>query len=401
MFFFVLLYLVIYNFEFLLHHLPCEMSMIITTVYNICKIDVARYFKLALLLTLFWLDGFAYEHQSRHPHIGFRSGKGFIIQHSRDVASISHSNPWSLEFDLGFHYATERAWNYCNCFPRAGLTLSYFNYNNPDVLGNGYGIMPYIEPFLTPEKPLSISLRAGLGLVYLDNVFHPINNPENHFYSTKISFLAHANISLNYRINQEYLVKLSANYNHISNGSIKQPNKGINYPMVSVGVDYNFSNPDFTSHEFTNYSQDEIGGSFLRISPYFTLKETSKDDMSQYPIMGLSVRYGWKLRRLSSFTVGIDGTWDGSVRQRIREEGIDGSDHKRLAVALGHDLLIGRVLFYQQVGAYIYSPYKPRDPIYQRYGIAYHVARNIYVGLNLKAHRHVADFLDFRVTFTI
>ena len=34
------------------------------------------------------------------------------------------------------------------------------------------------------------------------------------------------------------MLTASGNYNHISNGGLKQPNKGINYPTLALGLDY-------------------------------------------------------------------------------------------------------------------------------------------------------------------
>jgi hypothetical protein len=38
---------------------------------------------------------------------------------------------------------------------------------------------------------------------------------------------------------------MSAQYNHISNGGIKEPNKGLNYPTVAGGFHYYLEAPSF------------------------------------------------------------------------------------------------------------------------------------------------------------
>jgi hypothetical protein len=339
--------------------------------------------------------------RSRFPFIGIRSHYGFIIQHSKEVAGISDSNPWGVEIDLGWHHTSEKTWQYCFCYPRSGFMLSYYNFNNPEVLGNGYAVIPYIEPFLSADKPFSISIRAGLGLVYLDNVYHHETNPENNFYSTQISFLALVNFGLNYRVHKNLNLRIAGNYNHISNGSIKQPNKGINFPTASIGVDYTFSEVNFPIRKKEDYRVEGEKGSTFRISPFFTLKEISKEDKKQYPVFGVTARYSYLLGRMSAITGGIDWVWDGSIKERIEQNNILNSDHKRFAITVGHELLIGKVNFYQELGVYLYSPYAAKDPVYQRYGIEYFFSRKISAGVNLKAHRHVADFMDIRVTFSI
>ena len=104
---------------------------------------------------------------------------------------------------------------------------------------------------------------------------------------------------------------------------------------------------------------------------------------------------------MSALSAGVDWVWDGSVSELIKQQELENKNPNRLALTFGHELLIGKVNFYQQLGVYLYSPYKAIDPVYQRYGIEYFIKPKLSFGLNLKAHRHVADFIDFRVTFSI
>ena len=73
------------------------------------------------------------------------------------------------------------------------------------------------------------------------------------------------------------------------------------------------------------------------------------------------------------------------------------TDFQRGALLAGHEWQLGRLRFSQQLGFYVYAPYPARDDVYQRYGLAYHPKGKLFLGVNLKAHRQVADFLDARV----
>ncbi|MFB6257829.1 MAG: hypothetical protein ABEH38_03970 [Flavobacteriales bacterium] len=41
------------------------------------------------------------------------------------------------------------------------------------------------------------------------------------------------------------------------------------------------------------------------------------------------------------------------------------------------------------------------DPIYHRWGLTYFLNSDLFVGIDLKAHRHIADFIDLRFGFSI
>lgn len=339
------------------------------------------------------------EENSSLTYIGLRAHYGFIIPHAEKIRSISHSNPRGLEFDLGLHLTGDNAWQYCFCYPRTGIMLSWFDYNNPEILGNSYIITPYIEPFFSAGKTLSASLKTGIGLAYLDNIYDPVTNPLNHFYSTHFSFLVFLNLNLNYRINDHINLKLGGYYNHISNGGNRQPNKGINFPTASIGADYYFNSTVFPERSREEYIRDLQKSSAIRLSLFFTTKEISKEDGKQYAVIGFSPKYSYLAGRLSAISGGFEFVSDGSISERIEQEGLTGAGHRRLSVFAGHELLIGRFNFYQELGVYLYAPYKPRDPVYQRYGIEYSLHQNISLGASLKSHLHVADFLDIRVSY--
>ena len=171
--------------------------------------------------------------------------------------------------------------------------------------------------------------------------------------------------------------------------------------LFRSGIDYLFEQPTFPLRKREDYKTDQIKTSSIRLSPFFTLKEISKEDGKQYPVMGIASNYSHLVGRMSAFTAGVDWVWDGSVKELIKQQELDNKNPNRFALTFGHELLIGKVNFYQQLGVYIYSPYEAIDPVYQRYGIEYFIRPKLSFGLNLKAHRHVADFIDFRVTISI
>jgi hypothetical protein len=61
---------------------------------------------------------------------------------------------------------------------------------------------------------------------------------------------------------------------------------------------------------------------------------------------------------------------------------------------------INKVTFSQELGVYYYNDYRINDDIYQRYGLTYSFSEHIFAGFSLKAHRHVADFIDLRIGYT-
>jgi hypothetical protein len=322
--------------------------------------------------------------------------KGFIIPHSATIRSVSYSKPWVIESDFSWHYSSDKAWQYCSCYPRIGISAMYINFDNPSILGRGYTLAPYVEPFLSAYKKFSVSIRFSTGVAYLDKIYHPIDNPENLFFSARISYLLSLNLAFNYRLTQRFNLRLSGNYNHISNGGNKEPNKGINFPTLALGIDKYFKPVSFLPRDKAVNKIPEKRTSF-KLGLLGTAKKPLQEKNDRYLIYGVYFSWNYFMSRKSTITTGLEYVNDGSLQNFLRKTEISPPDHKKVGMLAGHELYLGKFRFSQQLGVYLYSPAKTRDPIYQRWGLDFLVVKRLYVGINLKAHRHVADFMDARI----
>lgn len=330
--------------------------------------------------------------------LGLQTFSGFIIPHSESIRSISHSNPWGLEASAGWHFSDAKSQSYCNCFPRLGVAFSYVNFNNPAILGEGFTIAPYIEPFITPWKPISYSVRFSAGAAYLNKIYDPVTNPENLFYSKRLSYILSLTPSIFYNRIENWKFRLSGSYNHISNGGNRQPNKGINFPVISLGVDYIFKPVDF-SKKVDYQSQSVKNNHSVDITLLGTAKTPDFQTKGRKALFGLNISYQRSIGRISNLLLGAEWVNDGALKAELSRKYLSPPDHNRAALLVGHSLSVGKFSFSQQLGVYIYSPAKAKDPVYQRWGLNYQLNEKLFLGINLKAHRHVADFLDIRIGY--
>lgn len=361
-----------------------------------------RFFTGKLFVTIFFTFSLLI-HASEPPKksllVGINSHVGFIIPHSSAIRSVSYSHPWVIEIDLSWHHLNEKAWNYCNCFPRTGINISYINFDNPEVLGSGFALAPYVEPFAAADRRFTTSFRLGGGAVYLNNIYDPVTNPDNQFYCTHFSFILFMSFSANYRLTKDLNIKIAANYNHISNGGNKQPNYGINFPTASIGLDYYLQSPYF--ERFDKKIKDDRKKTLVKASVFYTPKEYSKADRTKYPVFGVHAGAERLVGRISALSAGLEYMNDYTQKEWIIRKELNVNDHQQVAILAGHVFHIGRFSFSQSLGIYIYDPLSAVDAVYQRYGLEYRLYKRFHIGTNLKAHRHMADFLDFRLSYNI
>lgn len=320
---------------------------------------------------------------------------GFIIVHSRDIRALEDSYPWGLEVDFGWQRLSSDAWEMCNCYPRMGVSLGAWYLDSPSILGNAYTATFFLEPEFGQPGKVSFSIRGGLGLSYQTRPHDPVENPDNLSYSTLLAFPLQVGGTVRWSVNEHWQLHTSARYNHISNGGMRQPNKGINWPTLAVGFTY-FPERKIMPRSKTDWRSLVPPRKQWSFAAFGTYHEPARSVVIGGG--GAEVKYSHQVARVNALTGGAEWMVHGSYPYEARQEGGDTHPHL-LGLAAGHEFLLGRFLFSQQFGAYLLKPAnEPRD-VYQRYGIMYAPGGKWAFGVHLKTHGHVADFLDLRVAF--
>ena len=336
--------------------------------------------------------------------IGTRAHYGFIIPHSETIASLANSKPRGFEISAQWLVNDVKRVQRSGVISKRGVLLLYMNYNNPDVLGWSLSVAPYVQPLIRPDKRLYGSFQMGGGLAFINKVYDEETNPDNFFFSTKISFLLMTNAYLHFKVNPQWTASLAFNYNHISNGGIKTPNKGMNFPSYNAGFSYALKpieikriprNTEWKSKP-RNYASVHLASTLKTASPSFGVTEHQLKS-----IHGISFTAGRRIGHLSGLALGTEWIWDGWTRELLDREN-DSASALRGSILFGHDLLIHKVRFSTYFGVYLFNPtrfhhFTENDAIYQRYSLFYTFGKRLQVGTTLKAHRQVAEVFDLRV----
>ncbi len=357
---------------------------------------------IAILTAIFPVLTCSQESKPFNPKvIGVHGSYGFIIPHARIVEPLTHTNPFSVELNLAFHLTSEEIWKYCFCYPRAGVALHYVDFGNRDEVGTAVALYPYIEPFIGAWRRISMGVRFGIGFSYQTTIYDEVSNPRNFFFGSHLAFIAMLNSSLNLRINEHFTGRFTFSYNHISNGGTIEPNWGINYPLVGLGVDYTINPYDFRERERNRDAVLNPDRDRFDLALFFSGRESS-DFERWYGVYGVWGGYSRMVGRVSAFYAGAELVSDMLVKREVWQEFVDGTidnapDHMRFSVLTGHELVLGRFLFSQFAGVYLYAPVKARNSWYQRYSLLYRFAPSTWVGINAKSHYQAIDFIDLRL----
>lgn len=328
--------------------------------------------------------------------LGLKVHQGTVLIHSQAIRSIRNSYPTGLELDLAWHKVSQQSWASCLCYPKLGVSLTFWDYDNPEILGQGITSMFYIEPVFSAFRRISISVRAGMGLSYQNRPYDPITNPDNQSYSTFLAFPLQLGGTAHVRLSPRTLVNLSAMYNHFSNGGIREPNKGINWPSVNLGVEYYLK--DYTFKDRKKIDWRDLGPLQKRLEATFLLAVEEPESKMFIFSPGIEIKWSKQFARINAYTLGTEFLYDLASSYKSKQQGEDLSPGK-FSLAVGHEFLLGRFIFSQQFGYYLYDSVQEYTKAYQRYGLIYTIPNNVSFGVNMKVHGHIANFVDIRAGY--
>ncbi len=333
--------------------------------------------------------------QNRHS-IEIGGDYGELILHSKDIRPIGPSSPYGIGIQYSYWLLKDKSWKYCHCYPRVGVSLNYHNYDNPMVLGYGFPLYGFLEPWYKLSPRLYFTLRGAAGYGWLSKPYDEITNPMNQSYSLHFTPYIMVGTGLGFKLNEHWRTSVQLRYNHSSNGGQREPNKGLNYPTAHLSLSYSWKDISFAAKEKVPRSELTLK-KYLQISGFIAGKSIDASHTS-YAVPGIELSYTQQFARTSAWTAGLEWINNLAYRKRIEREGLN-VDHNEVSALAGHRFLLGNFTFSQMIGVYIYDPYDTTPDWYQRYSLTWFPWEQIGIGTSLKAHGHVAEFLDVRITY--
>lgn len=369
-----------------------------------CRVRANNFPALAAVLIIFIVCvnhralGQEADSLSHSYFIGVKAHTGFIIPHSTEIIDVSNSKPYGFQLDVSRINRSQKAWSKCNCYSQVGVSVAYFNYRNPEVLGSSYNLIAYMEPLLSYHRRLNFRFRTGAGLTYLTEVHNTESNPTNLFFSSSFSGYLMVGFSAHYKIMKHWNANIGIHYNHISNGGLQQPNKGMNFPTANIGMEYNLNPVDIKPRSILASVDRKPHGYAGVFGSMRTVQSTDTEPTENKWQLGINGGIIKRFTAINAWMLGAELSYDGSVLEQGKRNGDDRSP-VLFSLLAGHQFCFGRFGFSQQMGHYTYRDYVFRTEFFQRYALTYLIASKVSVGISLKAHAQEAEQMDVRAGY--
>lgn len=283
------------------------------------------------------------------------------------------------------------------CQVQRGFLANYTKFDNLH-LGQTFILGTFLNPTWTIGNKIDLVVPIALGLSFSTNPFEPNKNPWNENYSTITNLYGTLGLEIAYRLNDIFSISGFFQIQHISNGRFKAPNGGLNWYTGGIGVYHNLTKrhapywlPKDTSRLFKQY---------VEIATFIAYPSLNYPANQRYLINGIIVQYG-KRGLLHGWNAGLEISHDPLYVARGELKKTKVSPFLLSAVC-GHEFILGKLLFSQQLGIYLQQTHAIYQvPFYHRWGLTFPFTKHLSFGLNLKAHLQVANFFDARVVYKI
>lgn len=329
---------------------------------------------------------------TRLYYVGLGIKSGSLLAYGTSLPSLQLRNPVSFRIDAGLLKNEQYVWDYANCYIRNGLSFSYTDFGNKQILGKSLNVVLYTEPYLLLEKRWRITLRGGAGISFLDKIYNPTYNPENIYASRKVSYLLFIDPTIYFLLSKQVNLFAGMQISHLSNGGSRWPNWGLNTLSAGAGVEYAWQKQEVQRRAVTPFTKK----SWRNITHLFGGSHNSNPIGGQQFkrfVGGINTGMIKPLGKVSSLGIGGELYYD-ELSNLLKAKAAVRDNPWVASLSLQHYLFLGKLLFGQQMAYYV-SPHHPNGntKFYQRYFLEYNLIRNWYGGVSLRAHGDVSDFL--------
>ena len=279
---------------------------------------------------------------------GLRLYTGNVFAHADDVRNTSDSRPLSIELEYSRRHISEDVWNLCRCYPTTGFVLGYQDYKN-SILGRGGHFGYFVQYHFLQRSKLSPYLRGLGGISYNNNPHNENTNPENQSYSLPVNFSLQLTFGIESQLGENYFIDINASFNHISNGGINQPNRGINWPGIGIGIYYS---PNFSTLKNRDHIvplQMSTSRWYKRFETYFSAHSRTFAKKERFVVLGSEFLLGYYLSNLHAINIGLEWNYDFAKARLIDWEMKSKTAH-RASVNFGHEFILGDFRFSQKIG---------------------------------------------------
>ena len=352
------------------------------------------------VFSLFFIFPFVLFAQYPQWNVDYYAGK--ILRHTSKLKYKIPAFSQAVEISYWQQTTGQKAWARCQHFPHIGLSFYAIDLGDNFTLGTAYGLLPKLSARLWNTNTFDLRFQLGSGVAYLSRTYDVLENPLNNAIGSHWNNITTLHFNAHYLLSKKWTLRAGFGLLHLSNGSAKLPNLGINYVSASLGIQYRprampariqapcppLAHSRWSAQVFGTLAFNEIFGIGGPRYPIYTLATAVGYYLTPYHRLLLGAEY--------EFNRGVYDFGVSNFYFTNRREARVGASRWMLSVA--DELFFGSFSIFLQVGVYWKADFRFLSfPIYNRLGFRYYLPpigrprTRFFLGIHLKSHRFAAE----------
>ncbi len=369
-------------------------------------------FRIHLLLILFWLSVYNAFSESLPPDsikrdisLGINLYWGYLQYHHQEMKILQESPAQALEFSLSTCGDGSKLWHSFYRNPQYGISYKLMNLGSQSILGYAHCIFPFIEiPITKQNNTFALDFRTAAGIGYMRKVYNPQTNNQNSAISTHLNAYINLGLNTKFRVTNYAWITGGVNLTHFSNGSVKKPNYGLNYTLVSIGLLY--KDLEHIPPKNGQYAHSYEKGRLL-FTGATSRKEAVGIGGAKFWVASTQLEYSIPVATpLFRAGVSLDFMYDKSNSLILDNNNISWEsnwDIAKLGAAISTEFILEKTSLVLYLGGYYHnlSRNTSNQWIYQRIALRYRFTERFWGHIALKTHWNIADYLEFGVGYKV
>lgn len=376
------------------------------------------YIYFLILLSVFYK---AQEADSLKPKLWTASANaeyGMVLPTNIHLKSYPHKAFAAYSFEFLKQTNGNRDWESLYSYPQVGVGVIAVDYLTNKQLGSPYAIYGIYNAKIKQWDKLKWYHSINFGISFNSTPYNSDLGYLNSSIGSKTNMFISLGTGLYYEIGKHFDLGLSLKFNHLSNGSLKTPNRGLNSVAPQLSLVYypervTPQKSDTVRIVHDKYNTVEFSVFAARKSAFY--KGTDRDPGNYYQgyiynIYGAEAFYFRQYSEKSAYGIGVGITQDDEYNHTMYLENGFVYDKKRFSknqvlasVIPSYRLIMGKLYVNIGAGYYLFKKTWKYDKtaFFQRIGLQYQVTDRLFASFGINAYDfHVANYLEWKLGYT-
>ncbi|WP_156104446.1 acyloxyacyl hydrolase [Chryseobacterium populi] len=312
----------------------------------------------------------------------------------------------------------KKDWEKLYNYPQYGIGFSAFDFLKNRQMGSPFAVYGVYNAKIRQWGKLKWYHSVNFGISFNSNPF----DEDHGYYNTSVGSKTNMFISLGtgmyYELGKHFDLGLNLKFNHLSNGSLKFPNKGLNSVTPQFSLVYyperiipKRSDSVFVNSKRYNTLEFSVFGGRKNIF----YRGPQRDELKlyegyNYSVYGAEAHYMRQYSPKSAYGLGIGITMDEQYNHTmyvsdstLYQKKRFSNDQLLFSVVPTYRLMIGKLYVNVGAGYYIFKKERKYDApaFFQRIALQYQITDRLFASFGINAYDlHIANYLEWKLGYT-